>query len=349
MSNTGTSIAIIERNMPMERITPLVEALDMDTKRFLSTVLLACERTPKLMNFPVTSHVQWASSAAALGLEPDGVTGQAYPIPFGNKVQLIVGYKGFNTMAGRAGITIHSGVLWEGDRFPTKLVAGEPFWVEAQFGNRAGRTLIGAWAQAQMRNGAWGPMTLLDASEILAVKGRAPGARKSDSPWNDPTVGFPAMAQKTAVRRLQRTLPSDTARHGMLIQATPGRNFQPYAVGAQMDMLHEEAGKHTSVDLDGHLHTEKGPEVSIIDGEATVIDTKMTPAIDLPSGNEVKFGTFENHQTICKKIELSKPETVEAIHELNKPRLAAWANSDNEAARDAAVAITGAIIKASGG
>jgi len=336
MSNTGTSIAIIEKNMPMDRITPLVEALDMDKKRFMATVLLACERTPSLMDFPVQQHVMWASAAAALGLEPDGVSGQAFPIPFkGNnpKIQLIIGYKGFTTMAGRAGITINSGAILEGDQWDHKVHAGAPFAIEQAFGDRARRNMVGVWAQAQMPNGAYAHPLILDLSEVMAVKAKSPGARKKDSPWNDAGVGFQAMAQKTAVRRLQRTLPS-------LI--TPGRTWSTHASGMQMDMLHEEVGKASHVDLDGHVHDDG----TLIDATVAVPAPEIEPKLALPNGTEFDFKSWRAYSTVVNKIGISPPEAVKAIHELNKERLVAWRASDNPDAEAAAAAITVALLEA---
>jgi phage RecT family recombinase len=60
-------------------------------------------------------------SAACLGLEVDGVTGQAYLIPFKGRAQLVVGYKGYNTLAARSGITITGAVVREGDEFDYQL------------------------------------------------------------------------------------------------------------------------------------------------------------------------------------------------------------------------------------
>ena len=39
-------------------------------------------------------------------LEVDGVTGQAFLIPFKGRAQLVIGYKGFNTLAARSGLTV---------------------------------------------------------------------------------------------------------------------------------------------------------------------------------------------------------------------------------------------------
>lgn len=330
MSKTGMNIAIMEKSLPMDRIGPMVEAIDMDKKRFVATVLTALDRNPRLMDFPVQQHLQWCASAAVLGLEPDGVTGQAFPIPYGGKnprVQLIVGYKGFNTMAGRAGIIINSGTLHKGDRFSTKLVAGRPFEVEQAFGDRARSDLVGVWSQAQLPNGHFTQPLLMDLSEVLAVKAKAPGARKGDSPWNDRPVGFAAMAQKTAVRRLQRILPA-------LI--TPGRQFSTHHVGAQMDMLHEEAGHATHVTLEGELVDEGAMKV---EPEAP----EIVPAIIAPDGSEQNFGSFEAHGTVVSKLRKTDPDVARKIYEMNKARFADWRTSGNPAAVAAADAIDEAI------
>lgn len=333
MSNTGTNISIIEKNLPMDRIGPLVEAINIDKKRFLATVMLACERQPKLMDHHVSEHVQWASAAAALGLEPDGVSGQAFPIPFGGrnpKVQLIIGYKGFNTMAGRAGISISSGTIYEGDEWDTTLHAGKPFAIRQSFGSRNSSKLLGVWAQAQLPNGFFAHPLIMDMSEILAVKAKSPGARKSDSPWNDVAVGLPAMAQKTPVRRLQRTLPS-------LI--TPGRNFSTHAAGMTMETAHEEQGLHSTVDLDGNVRN-YGP----IDVTPTPEETEIAPTIIAPDGSEMKFGTFPAYSSVVKKIGMTENlDALRALDKSNRSRFADWRASGDKEATAAADAIEIAI------
>ena len=75
-------------------------------------------------------------------------------------------------------------------------------------------------------------MAHLSIDELLAVKAKSPGARKKDSPWNDPDVGFPAMCEKTARRRLARSMPLNVMQYaarleeayeeqGMLAHVTP--------------------------------------------------------------------------------------------------------------------------------
>jgi recombination protein RecT len=90
-------------------------------ERLMQTIMISCERLPALLKCDRQSLFNSAMSAAVLGLEVDGVTGQAYLIPFAGKAQLVIGYKGFNTLAARSGITITGAVVREGDEFDYEL------------------------------------------------------------------------------------------------------------------------------------------------------------------------------------------------------------------------------------
>src|ERR1700733_5345712 len=65
--------------------------------------LTAVQNTPKLLECDRNSFFLAVLRAAQLGLEPDGILGQAYLIPYGEQVQLIPGYKGLIDLARRSG------------------------------------------------------------------------------------------------------------------------------------------------------------------------------------------------------------------------------------------------------
>lgn len=176
----------------------------MPVERLIRTVMISVERLPALLECDRQSIFNSAMSAACLGLEVDGVTGQAYLIPFKGKAQLVIGYKGYNTLAARSGITITGGVVREGDQFEYELGSSAFVRHVPTLGNK-GR-IIAAWASATAKARP-AVVTVLDIDELLAVKSKSPGARRSDSPWNDTAIGFPAMCEKTAKRRLARSLP----------------------------------------------------------------------------------------------------------------------------------------------
>lgn len=176
----------------------------MPVERLIRTVSVAVERLPKLLDCDRQSLFNAAMSAAVLGLEVDGVTGQAFLIPFKNRAQLVIGYKGFNTLAARAGITITGAVVREGDLFEYEL-GSQGFVRHVPVLGGKGR-IVAAWACASSQSRP-PVLHVMGIDELMAVKARSPGARRDDSPWNDPSIGFPAMCEKTVKRRLARALP----------------------------------------------------------------------------------------------------------------------------------------------
>jgi recombination protein RecT len=185
-----------------------VPGVGISSQRLIRSVLISCERTPGLLDCTAQSLFNAAMSAACLGLECDGVTGQAFLIPFKNKgtptAQLVIGFKGFNTLAARSGITISGEIVRDGDAFD--FDEGEGWVKHKKLLNGAGRRTIGAWAKASS-NDRPAVVKVLGIDDILAIKAKSPGAKRPDSPWNDPAIGFPAMAEKSAKRRLARAMP----------------------------------------------------------------------------------------------------------------------------------------------
>ena len=199
------AVTILERQL--DPLAPrLAQALagQMPVERLIRTILISVERSPKLLECDRQSLFMAAMSAACLGLEVDGVTGQAFLIPFKNRAQLVIGYKGFNTLAARADITIAGDVIREDDEIDYEKGSSPFIRHRPALGSQA--RIIGAWATAtHLRRPPI--VEIMGIDDILAIKKRAPGAKMTDSPWNDPTIGFPAMASKTVKRRLARSIP----------------------------------------------------------------------------------------------------------------------------------------------
>lgn len=231
----NTDLAVVERNL--QHLSPVLGELLVEAKlppaRLIRTVMISLEKTRGLHECEMGSIMSAATTAAVLGLEVDGVTGQGYLIPFKQKAQFVIGYKGFNTMGARSGYTINAGVVRHGDAFSFSE-GSKPFVDHIPSGGPAGRTITHAWACAVSKS--LPPIVkVLTLEEIMFTKSRSQGARKADSPWNEPLIGFPAMAEKTARRRLQRSMPLnvmqlagafddkvDEGRHTII---TPDRNI----------------------------------------------------------------------------------------------------------------------------
>jgi recombination protein RecT len=208
----SNSIAVLEKQFaplaPKFDQVLQVPGVGISSQRLIRSVLISCERTPGLLDCTAQSLFNAAMSSACLGLECDGVTGQAFLIPFKNKgtptAQLVIGYRGFTTLAARSGITISGEIVREGDAFD--FDEGEGWVKHKKLLNGANRRTIGAWAKASS-NDRPAVVKVLGIDDILAIKAKSPGAKRADSPWNEPMIGFPAMAEKSAKRRLARAMP----------------------------------------------------------------------------------------------------------------------------------------------
>lgn len=192
--------------------------------RFISVSLAALSRSPKLLECSPASILKSLRDAAELGLEPSGLMGQAYLVPYYNKyakrldAQLIPGYRGLIDLARRTGelINIEAHVVREGDAFDfhrdehgTHFRHEPPIrrTVDPDTGEVVDRGgYVGAYAVARLRAAGEGSSIIqfewMDAMEVEAIRGRSKAA--GDGPWN---TDWSEMAKKTVTRRLLKYLP----------------------------------------------------------------------------------------------------------------------------------------------
>ena len=174
----------------------------------MQSVRLACWRDHDLMACTLPSLLEAALDAAALAVQVYGITGQAWIIPFKRRAHLIIGARGIVAIAARAGFTVASGAVQEGDEFAYEL--GSTAFVRhvPDLAATRRRPVVAAWATAHHRDGGAPLVAVVPLAVLLETKARAPGARKPESPWNDTEgPGFAGMCAKTAVRRLLPLLP----------------------------------------------------------------------------------------------------------------------------------------------
>lgn len=320
----ASELAIIERQLALlePRFAEVLQSSGIPAERIMRTVLISIERMPKLLECTQSSILQAAMTAACLGLEVDGVTGQGFLIPFGGKAQFVIGYKGMNTMAARSGYTINGGLIREGDDFDFQLGTGGYIRHKPRFPAKG--KIIGAWAVAEAPGRSPIIGAPLDIDQLMAVKDKSPGAKKSDSPWNNPEIGFPAMCEKTAKRRLARSMPLNIM-----------------VMGAALSEAYEERGQHA------HIHPRDG---LIIEGEAQPLGNidkgvpnleRLRFAVALSDGGERSFPTAEQWLGGIKMMlgKLTNAEDLQAFEERNREAIAAVHRSNSAAA----MAVAGAI------
>ena len=100
-----------------------VAKMGLDEDKLIARLMVETRKNETLGKCSMPSLIQCAMEAASLDLSFGGVMGQCYPVPFydskikGYRAQLIVGYKGYITVAYREGIVIRAGVFYENDEY----------------------------------------------------------------------------------------------------------------------------------------------------------------------------------------------------------------------------------------
>lgn len=225
----ANELAVIEHHL--KAVRPRLEAAlggIMPSTRLEQTILVSCERTSALLSCTPQSVLNAAMTFAVLGLPVDGATGQGFLIPFKKQAQAVIGYKGYNTLGARAGLTITGGTVREGDAFDFTLGTNGFLNHRPVLGSRGRPVAFWAVATALDRPPI---ISVLSLEEVLAIKAKSAAVNADrPTPWNDQEIGFPAMGEKSARRRLARS--------------TPLRIDQPaFQLAARMEEAFDEQGK----------------------------------------------------------------------------------------------------------
>lgn len=190
----------------------------IDPARFLRVAASSIMKTPSLMSATKVSIFASLMEAAQLGLEPSGLLGSAYLVPYRRKTdsgwiteaKLIPGYRGLIDLARRSGgiRAIWANVVRQKDRF--RLVQGdnpgiehEPFIPDPTMEaiERDPGFMVGAYMVAILESGEK-QIEWMSADEIAAVRKRSKAA--TDGPW---VTDESEMSRKTVVRRGSKYLP----------------------------------------------------------------------------------------------------------------------------------------------
>jgi recombination protein RecT len=256
----ANELAVIENHL--RAVRPRLDAAlggVMPSTRLEQTILVSCERTPALLACTPQSVLNAAMTFAVLGLPVDGATGQGYMIPFKRQAQAVIGYRGYNTLGARAGLTITGGTVREDDEFDFELGSGAFLKHRPRLGSRA--RIVAFWAVASALERP--PIiSVLSLDDVMAIKAKSAG--RESGPWADPDIGFPAMGEKSAKRRLARS--------------TPLRIDLPaFHMAARMEEAFDEQGKLSWITPSHGVVVEGEPASKILPGR----DVSTPDAADL--------------------------------------------------------------------
>jgi recombination protein RecT len=176
--------------------------------RMIRVVNTAIQRTPDLLDCDQRSLIGAVVQCSQLGLEPDGILGHAYLVPFNNRktgrreVQFIAGYKGLVELARRSGqvSTVYAHAVYANDQFSYSLGL-DPTLVHIPTAEEQG-AIVAVYAVCHLRDGGKQFEVLLKR-DVDAI--RAQSKASQVGPWQ---THYAEMAKKTAIRRLAKLLPT---------------------------------------------------------------------------------------------------------------------------------------------
>jgi recombination protein RecT len=177
--------------------------------RLLRVVLTVLQQTPALLDCDRASLYRAVMTCAQLGLEPDGVLGQAYLVPSRGKVQLVPGYRGFIALARNSGevTSINAQAVHRNDRFEYAYGLAERLEHVPAGGDRGEITHF--YAYAKFKDGGH-HFDVMSRGEVDAVRDRSESyqayraGRIEDTAW---VTGYAEMGKKTVIRRIAKFLP----------------------------------------------------------------------------------------------------------------------------------------------
>lgn len=204
--------------MQMEKQIAMALPAHLTPDRMIRIALTAIQTTPKLLECDRNSLLQAIMTASALGLEPDGVLGQAYLVPFKGKVQFIPGYKGLITLAYQSNelSSIQAQPVYQNDLFDYEYGTDEKMRHKPlMFGDRG--ELIGFYSYARFKNGAFA-FEVMSVSDVNKIRDNSEGYKSMGerSPWGQHYV---QMGRKTLIRRLANYLPRSVQKASALDSA----------------------------------------------------------------------------------------------------------------------------------
>lgn len=171
--------------------------------RLMRVVLTTVQKTPQILDCTQVSVWGAILQAAQLGLEPDGILGEAYLIPYKDTCQLIPGYKGLIKLARQSGqiSTVYAKVVREKDSFRYAYGIKDVLKHVPVLTDEPG-PVTHAYAVARLKDGAV-QFEVMSVKEIEAIRARSKASKSG--PW---VTDFEEMAKKTVLRRLCKMLPA---------------------------------------------------------------------------------------------------------------------------------------------
>jgi len=189
----------------MNKAKPQIEMAlpeHMNPNRMLRIAMTSIQQTPKLLECEPKSLVAAVIESSQLGLEPDGILGYAYLIPYGKKAQLQIGYRGLIDLAFRSGrvTKIYAQVVHAKDEYEVTFGLN-PILKHIPTSDEDEGEIIASYAVVHFKTGE-PDFEWMWKKDVDKIRAKAKAAK--DGPW---VTHYTEMAKKTAIRRLAKRIP----------------------------------------------------------------------------------------------------------------------------------------------
>lgn len=191
---------LASRSKHLAELLPKSSALSAE--KLIKLALLAAKKNSELARCSMDSVFQALLQCAELGLDPGGSTGEAYLVPYKNACTLVIGFRGYITLARRSGILkqIETHVVNERDKFTLKFGLNPVLDHEPCLDGEPGAAIV-AYCVARLSDGA-AHVEVMTVSQINKIRDASSAAKSG--PW---AKHWEEMARKTVLRRAAKYLP----------------------------------------------------------------------------------------------------------------------------------------------
>ena len=180
-----------------------------DADRLLRVVTTVLRTNPALLGCDRASLRGAVMTCAHLGLEPDGVLGQAWLAPSRGKVRLVLGCQGFIALARNSGLvtSINAQAVHRNDHFEFAYGLNERLEHVPAGGDRGEITHF--YAYAKFKDGGH-HFDVMPRGEVDAIRDRSESyqayraGKAEDSAW---VTGYAEMGKMAVIRRIAHYLP----------------------------------------------------------------------------------------------------------------------------------------------
>lgn len=170
-------------------------------QKLISVTLMAMSENPQLLKCSPESVYKSLLDSSRMGLEIGGPMALAYLVPYRDKAQLIIGYRGLIELARRAGSIQDADVFYvhEGDTFRREMgIGGKWTHIASLDQDRETKPITHVYAEFLLASGH-SKRFVMTRDEINRHRDKySQAARSSDSPWQ---TNWKAMAAKTVLKQ----------------------------------------------------------------------------------------------------------------------------------------------------